>query len=250
MFLGAVAACSDQACIRGHPQNSVAPTSGSESVKAKSSRIVSLPGVQRSAFGQAAGAGDLIDRATALPHQISRKRKDSKSTPPFLETTPAAARFTPYRTAESPRLAGAILQSGVLAYRPTEDGEPLVLMVSKKKSRQWGIPKGRAVPHLSLSENAAKEAFEEAGVRGTISQHAVGMFRSKKRTPDHFTCRVIEVWVYLLEVSEALTKWPEKGQRQVQWVPCRTAAILLREPVLAELCRKLTRGRKEAEPTP
>src|SRR5215469_15060932 len=63
----------------------------------------------------------------------------------------------------------AELQSGVLAFRRDGNGEPLVLLISKRRSKKWGIPKGRAEPHLSLHENAAKEAFEEAGVIGHIA---------------------------------------------------------------------------------
>jgi NUDIX domain len=63
----------------------------------------------------------------------------------------------------------AILESGVLAFRREENGEPLILLISKRRSKKWGIPKGRAEPYLSLHENAAKEAFEEAGVIGNCS---------------------------------------------------------------------------------
>jgi len=54
-----------------------------------------------------------------------------------------------------------ILQSGILAYRSTKDGEPLVLVVSKKRSKHWGIPKGKVEAHLSFGENAAKEALRK-----------------------------------------------------------------------------------------
>lgn len=117
-------------------------------------------------------------------------------------------------------------------------------MVSKSRSRQWGIPKGDVEPHLSFAENAAKEAFEEAGVKGRISSSSVGMFRATKRTRDRRGRYIVEVWVYLLEVTESFTKWPEKGKRQIQWVPCHTAAARLREPVLADLCRRLAQSAK------
>ena len=140
------------------------------------------------------------------------------------------------------RSASKILQSGVLAYRSTGHGEALVLIVRKRRSKQWGIPKGKVEPHLSLGENAAKEAFEEAGVKGRVSANSVGVFRETKRTSDRLRQHVIEVWVYLLEVTESLTKWPEKGQRQVRWVSCHTAATRLRNPVLAELCQNLAQS--------
>jgi len=66
-----------------------------------------------------------------------------------------------------PALPGtAILESGALAYRRRKNGEVLILLISKKRSKKWGIPKGRVNASLSFGETAAKEAFEEAGVAG------------------------------------------------------------------------------------
>jgi 8-oxo-dGTP pyrophosphatase MutT (NUDIX family) len=174
---------------------------------------------------------------------VAKSPTPEPSYPPILvqpsedRTSTMMPNFMPRRRETS--RASPILQSGALAYRPTKDGEPLVLLVSKKRSKQWGIPKGKVEAHLSFGENAAKEAFEEAGVKGRISPTSVGVFRANKRTPDRSARRVIEVWVYLLEVTEVRSKWPEKGKRQIQWVPCRTAAALLREPVLVYLCENL-----------
>jgi hypothetical protein len=50
---------------------------------------------------------------------------------------------------------------------------------------------------------------------------------------------VIEVFVYLLEVTEAAKKWPEKAKRDFKWVSPREATTLLREPALVELCMRL-----------
>jgi 8-oxo-dGTP pyrophosphatase MutT (NUDIX family) len=137
-----------------------------------------------------------------------------------------------------------VLQSGALAYRRTDDGQPLVLLITKRRSKQWGIPKGRVKAHLSFAENAAKEAFEEAGVKGTVSPDAVGMFRATKRALDGRGARVIEVWVYLLEVAECLGQFPEQGKRRIEWVRSDVAAGRLQEPVLATLCDRLSRGSK------
>ncbi len=135
-----------------------------------------------------------------------------------------------------------LLQSGALVYRREKNGEILVLLVSEKRSKNWSIPKGNVKPHLTFRETAAKEAFEEAGVKGRISPNSVGMFRTKKRVSNRLNARVIEVWIFLLEATERRKRWPEKGKRQTKWVPCRTAAAQLREPMLANLCRRLARS--------
>jgi 8-oxo-dGTP pyrophosphatase MutT (NUDIX family) len=118
-----------------------------------------------------------------------------------------------------------------------ENGETVVLLVRKLRSGNWSIPKGNAEPHLTLPANAAKEAFEEAGVRGRIGQHAAATYRAIKRV--YGLKIVIEVWVYLLEVTETSKTWPEMAKRDFKWVSSREAATLLREPALSELCARL-----------
>jgi 8-oxo-dGTP pyrophosphatase MutT (NUDIX family) len=148
-----------------------------------------------------------------------------------LETAPPAVR------GQSPTL-----ESGVLAFRRESNGEPLVLLISRKRSKKWGIPKGRVVSYLSFPENAAKEAFEEAGVVGYVSPSSVAMFRARKQSANLLVEQIIEVWVYLLEVTETLPDWPEKGKRTTRWVSCEVAALHLREPVLTHLCHRLAQS--------
>ncbi|HEV2674984.1 MAG TPA: NUDIX hydrolase [Aliidongia sp.] len=137
-----------------------------------------------------------------------------------------------------------LLESGVLAYRLDRRGEPRVLVVTTAKNHRWGIPKGRVEPHLSFGDNAAKEAFEEAGIVGEVTPTSVGMYRATKRRS---TCEtVIEVWVYLMKVTETLKDFPEKGRRELKWVSPQEAARLLREPCLAKLCQALPAGRKKS----
>lgn len=127
-------------------------------------------------------------------------------------------------------------QSGVLAFRHGADGIE-VLLVRKLRSGSWGIPKGKVKRGLSSAENAAKEAFEEAGISGLIEQRASGSYRALKRQIDQKI--LIEVAVHLLEVTETAAEWPEQHKRDIRWCPPQTAAKLLGEPLLAELCREL-----------
>jgi hypothetical protein len=55
---------------------------------------------------------------------------------------------------------------------------------------------------MSFSEIAAKEAFEEASVIGYISPNSVGMFRARKQSISGLPHQIIDVWVYLFEVTE------------------------------------------------
>jgi len=146
---------------------------------------------------------------------------------------------TATNTARRARLADPQLQSGVLAYRRLQNGRIEILLVSKSRSKNWGIPKGKIKAHLSFAQNAAKEAFEEAGIRGCIQERSAGSFRILKRVLDRKV--VAEVWVHLLEVTETAKKWPEMSKRLVKWCSCREAALALREPVLVELCNQLAK---------
>ncbi len=131
------------------------------------------------------------------------------------------------------------LQSGALAYKVGSNGKVRVLLVRTRRSKRWSIPKGSAEPNLTLAANAAKEAFEEAGVKGEIESDSIGMFRTTKRA--WFGEAILEIWVYRLRVTEQCDHWPEEEEREVKWVSCREAARVLHEPLLAELCRTLRR---------
>ena len=137
-----------------------------------------------------------------------------------------------------------LLESGVLAYRLDRRGAVRVLVVTTAKGGRWGIPKGRVEPQLSFADNAAKEAFEEAGILGEMAPVAAGMYRAAKRTPTGEI--VIEVWVYPMQVTEILADFPERGRRTAKWVTADKAAELLREPFLARLCRELAQRVKSA----
>src|ERR1700747_588234 len=55
-------------------------------------------------------------------------------------------------TAPPMERATAMLESAALAYRRLQNGEVEILLVSKKRSRRWGIPKGRVNASLSFGE--------------------------------------------------------------------------------------------------
>jgi 8-oxo-dGTP pyrophosphatase MutT (NUDIX family) len=144
----------------------------------------------------------------------------------------------------APATGKPLLESGVLAYRRRrKSGEPLILMISKTRSKKWGIPKGKVDPYLNFGEAAAKEAFEEAGLIGQVSPHSIGVFRMRKRSATNPQVqRIVEVWIYLLEVTETLANWPEKGKRKIKWVSCEAAARHLKEPLLVQLCHRLAKS--------
>jgi ADP-ribose pyrophosphatase YjhB (NUDIX family) len=176
-------------------------------------------------------------RATPTLEEVSRARRGRHrssgkgwSYTVFPAPTPLLSELMASCTGRPLLLRGrALMEAGVLAYRPRKDGELEILLVSKRRSKKWGIPKGRVEPQLSFGELAAKEAFEEAGVIGYISPNSVGMFRAKRRGEDPRTRELIEVWVYLLEVTK---KRDGNGPRWTNGVP---AGCLAKSPL--DSCR-------------
>src|ERR1700733_14836288 len=73
------------------------------------------------------------------------------------------------------------VQYGALPYRFTQMAALEILIVTTRQSRRWIVPKGWPIKRLTPSKSAAREAFEEAGVRGKIGARPIGHFRYRKR---------------------------------------------------------------------
>jgi 8-oxo-dGTP pyrophosphatase MutT (NUDIX family) len=119
-------------------------------------------------------------------------------------------------------------QSAVIAFRGPPDSMEVVL-VSSRSGKRWVIPKGLVEPDLEPGPSAAKEAFEEAGVRGEVSADAVGHYTYRKWGG---TC---EVAVYLMRVDAVLDDWPESAWRERVWLSVRRAAERVDQAQLAAL---------------
>lgn len=72
------------------------------------------------------------------------------------------------------------------------------------------------MPGKSLAEAAAQEAFEEAGVKGTIDPVPLGSFdHTKQNLPGGLLD--VRILVHPLNVERELPKWPEARQRRRKW---------------------------------
>ncbi|MET0744045.1 MAG: NUDIX hydrolase [Microvirga sp.] len=117
------------------------------------------------------------------------------------------------------------------------DGAVEVLLVTSRETKRWLIPKGWPMKGRKPHKAAAREAEEEAGVKGRIEGKPLGHYTYWKRRIVHFDlCRVD---VYPLEVSKQLKSWKEKGQREARWFKVEEAADAVLEPALAWLIHRL-----------
>jgi 8-oxo-dGTP pyrophosphatase MutT (NUDIX family) len=115
---------------------------------------------------------------------------------------------------------------------------PEVLLVTSRDTGRWIAPKGWQKRGVAPADMAAREAYEEAGVRGQVSAEPVGTYRYAKRFGASHT-RECTVAVYLLRVEEELSEWPERGDRQRRWFTPGQAAMAIAEPGLVQTLLRL-----------
>ncbi len=129
------------------------------------------------------------------------------------------------------------------------DGQLVVMLVTSRGTGRWIIPKGWPEKKLKPCDQAAREAYEEAGVLGRVAKTPFGSFSYEKRQAARKPVRCL-VDVYLLEVRRELEDWPEKGQREKCWMPLAEAARLVSEPGLVEIFNNIDIRRLPGARTP
>ena len=131
-----------------------------------------------------------------------------------------------------------IRQVAALPYRtddPAKD-QVSILLVTSRDTGRWVLPKGNLMFGIAPHRAAAREAEEEAGVRGTIARKPLGRFPYRKwRSAQCF--ELAKVDVFALKVSKELDSWKEQGQRERRWFTRDEAADLVNEPELRALIR-------------
>ncbi|WP_243455673.1 NUDIX hydrolase [Sphingosinicella sp. BN140058] len=132
------------------------------------------------------------------------------------------------------------VQYGVVPLR-VEAGALRVLLITSRETRRWVVPRGNPIGGLSPAASAAQEAYEEAGVRGTIAPDPLGSYRYDKKRKNG---SVVPTHVQLFEmrVIEELATWPEARERERRWFAPADAAEIVDEPDLKQLLRRLEGG--------
>jgi 8-oxo-dGTP pyrophosphatase MutT (NUDIX family) len=98
--------------------------------------------------------------------------------------------------------------------------------------KRWIVPKGRIEQGQTAGEAALLEAWEEAGLVGSLRPGPVGSYIYEK-------CgRMCHVTVFLMEVTGLSDAWPECHRRSRRWVRPERAAVHLNPRGLRKLLRK------------
>jgi 8-oxo-dGTP pyrophosphatase MutT (NUDIX family) len=122
-----------------------------------------------------------------------------------------------------------IEQAACVPYRPAGGGYEVLLITTRKG--KWTIPKGIVDPGETPEETAAKEAFEEAGIRGEIEGEPVGSFSYQKWGED------LEVQVFLFRVTDIEDDFEDADFRRRRWLEASEARALIRKRIRGVLER-------------
>jgi 8-oxo-dGTP pyrophosphatase MutT (NUDIX family) len=130
-------------------------------------------------------------------------------------------------------------QCASLPWRRNADGAVEVLLISSRETRRWVIPKGWPMKGMSSAKTAAIEAFEEAGVVGSVKAKPAGVYHYGKRLKSG-RIQHVRVAVHALKVAEERASWPEQLQREKRWMAPAEAAALVDEPELKLLLQNFS----------
>lgn len=125
-------------------------------------------------------------------------------------------------------MANATNQAGVI---PLHHGG--LFMVTSRSGRRWVFPKGQIDPGHTPGEAALIEAWEEAGLVGSLDPEPVGSYVYEKLGLSY------HVLLFVMRVTEVRDVWPERGFRDRELVSVADAIDRADEPSLRELLRRV-----------
>ncbi len=155
-----------------------------------------------------------------------------------MKRSPTSA-FTP--PSDEPRT-----QYGAICWRKTS-GALEILLITSRETGRWVIPKGWPMKGMGPSAAAAREAWEEAGVEGRLSETCLGLFSYQKTLPGEQSVPCV-VAIYGLKVEKLSRRYPEQSQRRRKWFSASDAAELVAEPELRSLILALDQGALDLNP--
>lgn len=127
-----------------------------------------------------------------------------------------------------------IRQAGAI---PLRNGR--LCLVTSRNRKRWVIPKGLIDPGFTAGDAALQEAWEEAGLVGTLDPQPVGSYLYEKYGG---TCHVT---VFVMHVTKVTQEWPERDSRRRIWVSPAGALRRLDDPGLIDILRAVV----ASEPT-
>ena len=122
--------------------------------------------------------------------------------------------------------AGAIRQAGAI---PLKNGR--VCLITSTNGKRWVIPKGQIEPGQTAGEAALQEAWEEAGLVGTLDPEPVGSYFYDKYGGTY------HVTVFVMRVTKIAQEWEEREVRQRAWLSPNGTLRRIDDAGLADVLR-------------
>ena len=110
--------------------------------------------------------------------------------------------------------------------------EPLVLMITSRTQERWIFPKGGLEASETPVEAAEREAFEEAGVKGTVTADLSHDVQAVKVTEGNSQDMIVTY--FPLQFTEQMEDWPERKRRDRHWVTLADARKIAGGPDILE----------------
>jgi 8-oxo-dGTP pyrophosphatase MutT (NUDIX family) len=117
-------------------------------------------------------------------------------------------------------------------------GELMVMLVTSRTTRRWILPKGWIKPGMAPHDAAAREAFEKAGLAGTVDPEPIGSYSYAKVTDGGREVKC-KVRVFRMRVERQEADWPERTQRDTRWFTLAGAALAADDGKLVTLLLRL-----------
>ena len=116
-------------------------------------------------------------------------------------------------------------------------GDDLEFLLVRTRSGRWTFPKGRVDGDATNADAAAREAYEEAGVKGRIELSPFHWYFHSKRDRCRARRSVVPVHAHLCEVERLVS--PKEGHRDPTWFTADKARRRLRERRRPELATEV-----------
>lgn len=124
---------------------------------------------------------------------------------------------------------------GTIPYIKKNNSYRFVIVTKRHHAKKWIFPKGQPEADKSAKEIAVNEAYEEAGVIGTIKGKAVKIELKKSR-------ETVVYKLYPLRVSKVCRNWPERKTRKRKFIkPSKALSKLVSKPYAEALSIFLNR---------
>ena len=115
---------------------------------------------------------------------------------------------------------------GVIPFRMLDSGKTEVLIISTRR-KNWSLPKGNLIKNIGPKRTALLEAYEEAGIDGTLQEKPI-------------LCSIGRTCVYFfpMEVNKVFEDWPESSYRKRKWIKVSKASNMLHHRAMGKILLK------------